>query len=219
MPVEKPLTIYGAAGSGSVPVEAALSLIGLPYEVIESAPWEGPIARARLAKVNPAGQIPALITPQGELITESAAMLIWLTDRHPQAGLAPGPADPARGAFLRWMTFVSAAIYGLYWIRDNPSRVVTDKAQEAVVLERTRERIEACWAMMEAQVSPGAYLLGEQLSVLDLYVATASRWGPRRKRFYAVAPRMAEVVRRVDADPRLTQFWAQRFAFEEGWEG
>ena len=42
---------------------------------------------------------------------------------------------------------------------------------------------------------------------------------PRRRRFYAEAPRLAEVVRRVDAEPRLQPFWAERFPFEPGWEG
>ncbi len=67
---------------------------------------------------------------------------------------------------------------------------------------------------MDAQVSPGRYILGDDLSVLDLYVAVVSRWGPRRKRFYEEAPKMADVVRRVDQDPRLTAFWARRFPFE-----
>ena len=60
---------------------------------------------------------------------------------------------------------------------------------------------------------------GDDLTVLDLYVAVLSRWGPRRKLFYEVAPKMAPVVRRVDADPRLAALWAERFPFAEGWEG
>ena len=67
---------------------------------------------------------------------------------------------------------------------------------------------------MDAQVSPSRYILGDELTVLDLYVAVVSRWSPRRQRFYAEAPKMAEVVRRVDADPRLADFWARRFPFE-----
>lgn len=56
------------------------------------------------------------------------------------------------------------------------------------------------------------------MSVLDLYVTVVSRWGPRRVRFYEAAPKMAEVVKRVDADPRLAEFWAKRFPFFDGWE-
>jgi len=71
---------------------------------------------------------------------------------------------------------------------------------------------------MNAQIEPRRFLLGDELGVLDLYVATVSRWSPRRKRFYRAAPKMAEIVRRVDADPRLAEFWNARFPFGEGWE-
>jgi len=54
--------------------------------------------------------------------------------------------------------------------------------------------------------------------VLDLYVAVVSRFRPRRVRFYEVAPKMAQVVRRVDADPRLTDLWEARINYP-GWEG
>jgi GST-like protein len=212
-------TIYGALGSGSVPVEATLTLLGQPYAVIEAPTWEGESEQAKVAVVNPLKQIPALVTPAGETITESAAILIWLADRHPQAGLSPAPGAPERAQFLRWMTFIPASIYSLFWVRDEPSRLVGDDAEmQAKVKAATAERILDCWAMMESQLTPGRYLLGEQMTVLDLYIAVISRWGPRRVRFYEVAPRMAEVVRRVDADPRLAAFWAERFPFFDGWE-
>lgn len=212
-------TIYGALGSGSVPVEATLTLLGQSYQVIEAPTWEGESEQAKVAVVNPLKQIPALVTPAGETITESAAMLIWLADRHPEAGLSPGLADSQRAQFLRWMTFIPASIYSLFWVRDDPSRLVGDDVpMQARAKAATAERILDCWAMMDGQVNPGLYLLGDQLSVLDLYVTVVSRWGPRRVRFYDAAPRMAEVVRRVDADPRLTDFWARRFPFFEGWE-
>jgi len=212
-------TIYGALGSGSVPVEATLTLLGQPYEVIEAPTWEGEAQQAKVAVVNPLRQIPALVTPDGETITESAAILIWLADHHPQAGLSPALDSPLRAQFLRWMTFIPASIYSLFWVRDDPSRLVGDDPElQARVKAATAERIADCWAMMESQLEPGRYLLGDQITVLDLYVAVVSRWGPRRVRFYEAAPRMAEVVRRVDADPRLAAFWAERFPFLDGWE-
>jgi GST-like protein len=216
--VDKPITIYGALGSGSVPVEAALTLIGLPYEVIETS--LDTIATDRgFARVNPMRQVPSMVLPGGELVTESAAILTWLADRYPDARLAPPILHRKRPAFLRWMSFISSAIYSLYWIRDDPSRLSDDKAEQAKIRERTAARMLDCWAMMEAQVEPGHYLQGDTLGVLDLYVTVISRWGPRRKRFYEVAPRMGEVVRRVDAEPALEALWAARFPFGEGWEG
>lgn len=217
--MEKPFTLFSAVGSGGVPAEAAMTLIGLPYEIVEAPTWEGEAEQAKVAGVNPLRQIPALVTPDGETITESAAILLWLADRHPEARLAPAPDSPLRGQFLRWMVFVPAAIYSLFWVRDEPSRLGgPDPEVQARIKAATAERIAACWEMMEGQLDPGRYLLGDDLTVLDLYVAVVSRWGPRRKRFYEVAPKMSQVVRRVDADPRLAAFWAERFPFVEGWE-
>lgn len=217
--MDKPFTVFGAAGSGSVPVEAALTLLGLPYEVVDAPAWEKDAAvQATIAQVNPMRQIPALVMPGGEIMTESAAILIWLADRHPDSGLAPGVGDRKRPAFLRWMSFVSASIYSQYWLRDDPSRLAKDEAAQDYLLRRSTQRIADCWAMMDSQVAPGRYILGDTLTVLDLYVTVVSRFRPRRQRFYAVAPKMAEVVKRVDVDRRLTGFWEARYPFDAGWD-
>ena len=200
----QPYVVYGQKGTGSVPVEATLLLLGEPYELVERRPGDDRPAGS------PMRQVPVLRLPDGELMTESAAILIHLADSHPGACLAPAVDDPRRPAFLRWMTYVSAQIYALVWVRDDPGRLAADEAHRPVLLERTAERMAYCWHMMDAQVSPGRYILGDELSVLDLYVKVVSDWGPRRARFYREAPKMAEVVRRVDRDPRLAQLWAER---------
>ena len=212
--------VYGAAGSGSVPVEAALTLIGAPFEVVEAVTWEGKAERDKVAGVNPMRQIPALVTPEGETLTESAAILIWLAERHPEAALAPEPCDPRRGHFLRWMSFVPAASYSMFWVRDEPARLGgDDPAAQARIRARTAERIANCWGVMESQLRPDRFLLGAELTVLDLYVAVASRWTPHRERFHQVAPRMGEVMRRVDDLPELRDFWPRRFPFEGRYVG
>jgi len=212
--------VYGAAGSGSTPVEAALTLLGEPYRVVERAVWEDAAAAQEMARINPLRQVPALVLPSGELMTESAAILIQLADSHPGSGLSPALDSPMRPRFLRWMAYISAQIYALYWIRDDITRLAADKHHETVLRERTAARISACWTMMEMQAQPaGRFMLGEAISVLDLYLAVVSRWGPRRSAFYAAAPRLGEIVRHVDAEPRLAAFWAERFPFVDGWEG
>ena len=213
--MDKPYVVYGAKGGGSVPVEAVLTLLGAPYEVVEAPAWESEEVRERIAPINPMRQIPALVLPSGEVLTESAAILMWLAELDPEGKLAPPPGDPRRAAYLRWMTFIPAAIYSMFWIRDAPSRLAEGEAAIELIKARTLERIAECWRAMDSQVEPARYLLGDELTVLDIYVAVVSRWSPRRERFYQEAPKMAEVVRRVDAEPRLQAFWAERFPFED----
>jgi GST-like protein len=212
------LKIFGAVGSGSVPIEAMLTLLDIPYEVIEAVTWEDEAARKLVETVNPLRQVPALVLPSGEIVTESAAILIYLADLHPQALLAPGLTDPRRAQYLRWMAYVSAAIYAFAWIKDDPMRIVASKKDAQHVVDRVYDRIAYCWRKMDEQVRPGRYILGNELSALDLYVTVISRFPPCRARFYESAPKMAEIVRQVDADPRLKEFWEKRFPFHEGWE-
>jgi GST-like protein len=212
--------VYGGRGSGSVAVEAALTLAGQPYEVVERAPYSSAADAEAIGRLNPMRQVPAVVLPDGELMTESAAILLHLVEAHPEARLAPLPGHPLRPRLLRWMSFISAQIYSFYWIRDDLSRLAADKAHEQVLEERTAARIRHGWATMDAGLEPaGRFLLGEEVSVLDLYMAVVSRWGPRRRSFYEVAPRLGEVARRVDAEPRLADLWAERMPFAQGWEG
>ncbi len=198
--------VYGERGWGNVAVEAALTLIGAPYRVVDTGA-EGP----ERPPATITAQVPVLELPTGEIMTESAAILIWLADAYPAARLSPLVDSPARPAFLRWMAFVSSSIYALYWIRDVPARVVDGEAAQAQVKARLMERILRGWALMEASIAPGTWLLGENLTVLDLYVTVVSRWTPRPRLHGEIAPRIGEVVRRVESHPRLTALWAERF--------
>lgn len=212
------LMLYGAKGSGSIAVEAVLTLLDIPYELVETVTWENEQARERVAPINPLRQVPALVYPNGEIMTESAAILIDLADRHPGSMLAPPLADPLRRRFLRWMLYVSSAIYSLYWIKPDVTRVAAAPVATQAVVDAVHERIAFCWNNMDAQLDPAADLLGDRLSVLDIYVTVVSRFGPWRKRFCRSAPKIADVVRQVDSDPCLGGFWARRFPFDGGWE-
>jgi GST-like protein len=201
--------VYGERGAGSVAVEATLTLLGADYRV-ENVP------EAQLGSIpNPMAQVPALLLPGGELMTESAAILTWLADGHPAARLSPAVDSPLRPAFLRWMAFVSAAIYAHYWARDVPARLVKDPAAQAEVKASLAARIAHAWGVMEAGIDPGRYLLGDEITVLDVYVTVVSRWTPRQALHERIAPGIGEVVRRVETDPRLAALWTERFPLRE----
>src|SRR5262245_6605486 len=96
-----PMTLYGEPGWGSVLVEAQLEWLGLPYmfEAVGDL-FESAEARERLRRVNPLAQIPTLVLPDGAVMTESAAITLYLADLTGRDDLVPGPGAPERAAFL-----------------------------------------------------------------------------------------------------------------------
>ena len=87
------------------------------------------------------------------------------------------------------MVYVSSAIYSLHWIKPDVTRIGAPPASRDAVVDAVHERIAVLLGAHGRQIAPAAYLLGDELTVLDLYVDVVSRFGPWRKRFYAASRR------------------------------
>ena len=94
--MSKAFTVYGSPGYGSTIVEGALELLGLPWTSVEAGPNGQPDEQALLQSLNPLKQTPVVVTPDGQVMTESAAILIWLGDLQAERGLTPAPDSPER---------------------------------------------------------------------------------------------------------------------------
>ncbi|HXZ67050.1 MAG TPA: glutathione S-transferase, partial [Alphaproteobacteria bacterium] len=160
--------VYGSPGSGSVPMEAALTLIGQPYEIIGETALREVAQNPEVFAVNPLGQVPALVVPIGEIMTESRDPGLACRPL-PRGTIGPTYVTQEATGLSCWMTYVSAEIYGLAWVRGDPMRIVSDERQSAVVLQRIADRRAHCWHLMDEQIEPAKYLLGDEIGVLDLY--------------------------------------------------
>jgi GST-like protein len=206
--------LYRGNGFGSTCVEAALELLNLPYDRIDVEVLGSAQERARVRAVNPAGQIPALVLPNDDLMTESAGILIYLGDLHPEAGLAPTPDAPQRPDYLRWLLFLSSNYYSTFAITDGPERFLADERQHPDLLAKSLERRKQLWKIMEDGVFPGPYILGGAMSLLDVYVAMMSHWSPRRDWFFEHCPRLSGAVCATEAHPIIRSVWKRNFDLE-----
>ena len=196
------LRLIGNPGCGSAIVEAALALSGLPYETEILDIWQPGPERDRLFQLNPLGQVPVLILPDGSVMTESAAMVLHVIDQAPEAGLAPGPEDATRPAFLRWLVFLVASIYPTFTYGDDPSRYVNEQEARDELRAVTDAECQRYWRQIETGIA-GPWMLGRQRSALDLYVWVMSHWRPRRAWFTSYCPKLSRISDAVGADPRL----------------
>lgn len=203
--------LYRGLGCGSAMVEAAFVLAGQPLDTITASQWE-PERLDELIAINPLGQVPTLVWPDGTVQSESAAILIEAALRFPHAGLLPDdPADRAQA--LRWLAYLPANVYTHYTMRDFPERWSDDAAIQAVLAEAASARIGAAWRLLAAQFVPrGPFAFGAAPGALDIAIAVMSRWTPGRGWFTRQCPRLAAVAAAVDAHPVLVPVWADNFS-------
>ena len=201
--------LYGRAGWGSAIVEAQLEWYGLPFQFEALGDlFKDEAARDKLAKVNPLHQVPTLVMPSGEVMSESAAITLLLADITGQDSLVPGPKDAERGRFLRWLVFIVANIYPTFTYADDPSRFVSAKEARDSFRENVDAYAQRLWRQLDAEAS-GPWFLGERMSALDIYVCVMTRWRPKRPWFEANTPKLAAIARRADEIPKLKAMWAR----------
>ena len=192
-------------------MECAFALAGLPLEREEVDYAAGSPTRGRLLAVNPLGQVPALVLPDGRVMTESLAIVHYIDDLAPKAGLVPRKGDPARLPFLRWSTFLVAALYPTFTYGDEPAKWVDDVKGAKQLRESTDRHREAQWLRLE-EVAGEPWFLGARMSALDLYVAVMTRWRPGRKWFSAHTPRLLAIAEKTSATPGVADVIKRNFA-------
>lgn len=199
--------VLGCRGCGSAIVEAALVLAKIAYDR-EEANYETPEGKQRIAEINPLAQVPTIVLPDGTVMTESAAVILYIDGLVPELGLVPPVRDPLRRDFLRWLMFLVAAVYPTFTYGDNPAKWVGEHGPE--LRESTDEHRKSLWRLVEGAVR-GPWFLGERPSALDLYVSVMTRWRPRRDWFAENCPRLHAIAVLVDEDARLAPVWTANF--------
>lgn len=194
-------TLFATAGSvGCAAVDAALHLCGVPFETVEAAPWTESPGRERLKAANPLVQVPTLQGPSGELLTETAAILVHLGLTHPASQLLPADAA-TRAAHLRGLVYLAANVYPAITVIDFPERFceACSEADAKRIRAQTRKHLHSLWEVFadsfpSADDTPGA---------LDLMAAALSKCFGTRPHLAQARPAFAARLSRIDAHPRF----------------
>jgi glutathione S-transferase len=182
-------------------VHAMLEEVGAPYRIEVTSLEKGDHKKPAFLAINPMGKLPVIVH-RGTVVTETGAIITYLADEFPAAGLAPPIGDPARGAYLRWMFYgagcVDAALIDRMLERPTPERV------GAVGYGRYQDVVET----LEKALVPGPYLLGARFTAADLYVGSQIGFGLMMK---ALEPRTVfqSYVGRIMGRPAVQRAMAQ----------
>jgi glutathione S-transferase len=151
---------------------------------------------ADFAGINPNGYVPALSVDDGSVLTEGAAIVQYLADLNPGAGLAPPAGTPDRIRLQAWLTFIATELHKTY----SPWLFHPEVGAEAQ--DYARRSIAARLGFVEKHLAAnGPHLLGHRFTAADAYLFTIVGWSGFAKVDLAPFPRLRDFMDRVGARP------------------
>ena len=201
--------LYARPGAGSAAVEALLAECGIAFEIIDVLRGPDGTVPQSYQQINPRAEVPTLVLSDNSIMTESAAMMIYLADLHPAAGLAPSVTSPLRARYLRWMLYFATAVYMADLRMYYPARHSTDVAHAAGIKARAIEDMGRDFDIFAKELGEGPYILGSKLSAVDIYAAMLISWAPDVPQLFARHANIKRLYDLVAARPSIAKAWAR----------
>lgn len=206
--------LYYSPGTASMVVHLALLEIDAPHE-LRLVDFDTDAQHdAEYLKLNPGGVVPTLLV-DGRALTESAALLMVLAERHPDAKLSPALGTPSHDQWTQWIVYLSNTLMSTYRLWFYPRELGGDEHTPAVRAALQR-KIEGVWDRLERHLdAQGPYLLGSEFSGADLLLAMLMRWSRNMPRPVSEWPALNRLVTLIGARPS----WQKLYAIEQlsGW--
>ncbi len=190
--------IYGDAVSGNcLKVKWTLDLLGADYEWIETNILKGETRTGEFLALNPAGQVPLLLTPKGHALAQSNAIILYLNEKH-DGGLLPNKA------------FERAKVYEwLFWEQYSHEPYIAVRRFLKTYLNKPEPELDpklldkglAALSRMETQLGAAKWIAGDEFSLADIslvaYTRVAHEGGFDLNAFASVGAWVARVEKRL----------------------
>jgi glutathione S-transferase len=192
-------TVYTIPGSCSSGITVLLEKMQLEYTAVKREDVENYI------EIVPTNQVPALKTPDGQIITEGAAIVLYLLEKH-NSPMLPGDLS-AKAEFLRWLMFDYASLHPAYGkMFAIQYRVQIDDSEKNSILQQLVSGVTGLWAILDNELEKKKFITGGEPTVVDYLATVYASWG---KNFSGIdIPLGKNVERMVTEVSNLPEFQA-----------
>jgi glutathione S-transferase len=193
------MKLYYSPGACSLSPHIALLEAGLPYDLIKVDLRAKKLENGDdYLKINPKGQVPALVLDSGELVTEGPVIVQMIADSVPAKNLAPARDSAERYKLLEWLNYVGAELHKNFGPMFSP--VLADDAKAFF-----KDRVMGKFKYLDSQLAGRDYLMGKQFTVADGYLFTMLSWADRMKFDLSALPNLLAYKARVAARPKVQE--------------
>lgn len=185
------MKLYYSPGACSLSPHIVAHEAGIPIELVKVDVATKTIARdGDFWEVNPKGYVPALVLDDGALLTEGPAIVQYLADLVPAAGLAPPAGTFGRVRLQEALNYLTSEIHKSYSPLFRPDVLPAVREERLAYLTKR-------YALIEQQLAGGKYLLGDAFTVADAYLFTLTRWARAVKLDLSGFPNLEAFQKRV----------------------
>ena len=199
------IVLYHHPFSRAANVVWMLEEVGVPYELHHVDIMKGEQKAPELLALNPMGKLP-ILTDGDAVVTESAAIALYLGDRYSYGTLAPRVDDPARAPYLRWSFFAPSVV--------EPGAMAKMAAWTFKDGQAGWGSYDAMLAAMESAVVDRAFILGDTFSMADVVFGGTLRYMIGFK-MMEPRPAFSAYAERLAARPALQRAEARNAAIRE----
>ncbi|MGH8452706.1 glutathione transferase GstA [Pseudomonas sp.] len=191
------MKLYYFPNACSLAPHIVLRELALPFELVLVDNQAKTTAHGEdFLQINPKGYVAALQLDNGQVLTEASAILQYLADLKPTAGLAPANGSWERVRLQEWLNFVATEIHGGLAVFFNSAIPDEVKALfKATLFKR--------FAILVQTLERQDYLLGSQFSVADAYLFVVLRWAAFHDIDLREWPALAAFMQRVSQRPAV----------------
>jgi glutathione S-transferase len=205
------MTLYHSPATAAMVVHWLLIELGLPHRLHPLDLDKGEQKSPEYLKLNPAGVVPTLVTADGRVLREAAAIALHLAELCPARELCPPPGTAESAQHHQWMFFMANTLqpaYRAWFYPTEPAGAANVEASKAAA----RARIEDGWGQVAAhlEATGGPYLLGPRLTVVDFLTTMLMRWSRNMPRPADRWPVLHAYAQRMKALPS----WAELYRRE-----
>jgi glutathione S-transferase len=189
--------LYLAPGACSLSPHIVLRELGLPFEAVRvDLKTKMTKSGENFLDVNPKGFVPALVLPDGEILTEGPAIVQYLADRKPEAKLAPPLGSMERYHLMEWLNFITSELHKGFSPLFNPH---TPEAYRTIATATLGARFD----FLAKRLDGRSFILGDSFTVADAYAFTVLSWHRPVKLDLAPWPPLVAFLGRIRDRPAV----------------
>lgn len=193
------MKLYYSPGACSLSPHIVARELGLPVELQKVSTKDKTVeGGGDYWQVNGKGYVPALQLDDGQVLTEGPAIVQYLADRKPEAGLAPKNGTPERYRLQEWLNFLTAEIHKSFSPLFRPN---TPEEYKTISKENLGKRFD--W--LDKQLAGKDFLMGKQFSVADAYLFVLLGWNKPLGIDLSRWPNLSAYHARVAARPKVKE--------------